>query len=71
MSSDVASRREVQVRSRVTMGGAARNMTSAVPNGRVRMTSGGMIATRRTDLCDDREPRSPTVTELPVPPSIT
>ena len=61
--SSVALERVVHILRRATMGGAARSMISAVPNGRVRMVSGGMIGTRLTERCDERDPRSPTVEE--------
>ena len=40
----------------LTSGGALRSRTSAVPNGRVRIVSGGITGTRRMDLWSDRDP---------------
>jgi len=34
-----------------------------VPKGRVRMVSGGIVATRRMERCAERDPRSPTLVE--------
>lgn len=61
--SSLASARRVQVRIVVRMGGADRSRTRAIPNGSLRMASGGMIGTRRMERCAEREPWSPTVVE--------
>src|SRR5680860_791045 len=58
--SSAASRRAVQGRRSVTTGGALRSNTRAVPNGRVRIASGGMTGTRRMERWSEREPWSPT-----------
>lgn len=54
--SSSASRRTVHGRNSVTTGGALRRRTRAVPNGSVRIASGGMTATRRMERWRDREP---------------
>lgn len=51
-----ASFRAVHGRRSVTSGGELRSRSNAVPNGRVRMASGGMTGTLRVERWRDREP---------------
>lgn len=45
------------------MGGADRSKMTPMPNGNVRMRSGGRIGTRRMERWFERDPWSPSVTE--------